>query len=798
MKLWQKLSLAILAVLILSIISVSFLVKSRITSEIIETLVIPQLEEITKHTISFSTLEVGWQGTITVKNLSMSKPTMPGGAVVLQSKDLVLHCRLLPLLSRKIIIEELTLHQPQIKLTRDKEGNYTLLQDKPETSNKVSDTDKASLDTTLSLTITHLNIKEGAFIFTDHSKTSSSPFQFTLKRINLHASDISPVSSFPVDLSAETVSDRPSFINLNALVNPLRKEMESKVKLSPLDITQFAPYFPEFPFTIQQGYSSLDLTLTANRSLEFNSNGLLSLTNLSLSTLSTPDGELSDTFVENLQNITIDLDHHLSYKPSEDTIVLEKLNATLQKIRLSLEGKIKTFTTNPLYDVTIKTENLAFQDMLDSVPRGLMPGGENLIASGTTGAHLSIKGSLKKPEDLELNGALLIDKLTVQSKQTPSCKTRIDAKISLNSHEITIERFEATLQDSPLTLEGRIHDYLKGPLTAEFQLTSPSLHLDNLISCLEERGERGFPEEEETEKSDEKGPFNFDHAKIRANISFDSVNYKNIHASDVKAMCRLDDNVLHLESLEGKIGNGSLNLKSRVDLAVEGLDYTLQFTGNDLELNSILTSLAPDVQEDIQGVVSFTSDFQGKGTTSDTFKKNLKGKGSIDINAATVANLKSLKSLSSFIKLDKLDTLRFDQSHGTFQIADGLAHTQNTLKGNEIELYPEGTISLDAVLDLILEMRLAPSLSEQIANEALTKYFKDERGWTVISLAIKGPADEVVIVPASSTIKNISEMLIDILLKKEDVDSDKRQDKKKALEDLLKGLIKKSKEAKPE
>jgi hypothetical protein len=41
-------------------------------------------------------------------------------------------------------------------------------------------------------------------------------------------------------------------------------------------------------------------------------------------------------------------------------------------------------------------------------------------------------------------------------------------------------------------------------------------------------------------------------------------------------------------------------------------------------------------------------------------------------------------------------------------------------------------------------------------------------------------------------------MLIDILLKKEDVDSDKRQDKKKALEELLKGLIKKSKEAKPD
>ena len=93
-------------------------------------------------------------------------------------------------------------------------------------------------------------------------------------------------------------------------------------------------------------------------------------------------------------------------------------------------------------------------------------------------------------------------------------------------------------------------------------------------------------------------------------------------------------------------------------------------------------------------------------------------------------------------------------------------------------------------------MRLSPHLSEQIANQALTKYFKDERGWTVIALAIKGPAGEVAVMPASSTIQNISEMIVDILLKKEETASDKRQDKKKALEDLLKELIKKSKEKK--
>jgi len=187
-------------------------------------------------------------------------------------------------------------------------------------------------------------------------------------------------------------------------------------------------------------------------------------------------------------------------------------------------------------------------------------------------------------------------------------------------------------------------------------------------------------------------------------------------------------------------------------------------------------------------------DLRGSGTTSETFKKHLNGEGSIYIKNGEISGLESLKSFASFIKVEKLDTLSFDQSQGTFNITDGVVHTKNSLKGKEIELYPEGTISLDSYLDLSLEMKISPELSEQVATSALTKYFKDERGWTVIALAIKGPTDEVVVMPASSTIRNISEMIADILLKKEDVDSDKRQDKKKALEDLIKGLIKKSKE----
>ena len=801
MKNWQKFSLILLTILILIIIGTSLLVKSYLVPETIEVLVIPKLEEIIKSTISFNKLEVGFGGTIRLKNISIYDPTQHKQAILLKSRDMVLHCRLLPLLSKKIIIEEVTLHQPQINLIRDKQGNYNFTKDRTGTGEKAADkkkADDASSETALSFMVTHFNIKNGTLTFTDHTKTSSPSFQLTLKNCNIHASNISMVSSFPLKLSAEIVSTPPSFLKLKSIINLLSKEVESKVKLTPLDITPFAPYFPNLPFNLLKGYCSLNLTMTVNRSLEFFSQGLISLKDFTLSALDTPDDELSDSFIDNLRNISVESDHRLSYNPAQDTLSLEKCDAIIQKTRLSLKGKIGTCRTRPLLDLTVDTGKLSVQNILDSIPQDLIPS-EDFSSSGTTEINLSIKGSPKKPEDLKMNGLLLIDKLKIWPKQTPHCNPLIDGKISLSSHEITIEHLKTTFQDSSLTLKGRINNYLKGPPLADFHLTSPSLDLDDLLSCLEEAKDKRETEEEEVEEEDQGregiGPFNLNQAKIKADISFDSLGYKNIHLSHVKAKCLLQENVLHLETLDGMLKDGSLHLKGLTDLGVKGLDYTLQLIGNNLQLNPIINSFAPDLQETIYGTMNLSADLRGRGTTSDTFKKHLQGEGEIYMTEGKAIDLKPLKALSTFIKVDKLGTLNIEQAQGTFQIKDSLIHTKNSLKGKELELYPEGTISLDSYLDLSLEMKLSPHLSEQIANDTLTKYFKDERGWTVLALAIKGPTDEVIVMPAPSTIRNISDMFIDILLKKEDIDSAERQDKKKALENLLKGLIKKSKES---
>jgi AsmA protein len=245
------------------------------------------------------------------------------------------------------------------------------------------------------------------------------------------------------------------------------------------------------------------------------------------------------------------------------------------------------------------------------------------------------------------------------------------------------------------------------------------------------------------------------------------------------------------------MGDGTFSASGSVGMeGTEGLDCACRITGTRLQLAQVMQSIAPERKEEVSGIADLAFNMQGRGATSDAFKKNLTGEGNFTVREGKVSNLQFLQSLANFIKIDALKTLSFDESRGTFTISDGAIRLDSSFKGKDVELYPVGTIGLDSALDIALDMRLAPQLSDQIADGVLTRYFQDDKGWTLLSLAIKAPpGGEAVILPASSTIKNLSDMLVDILIKKEGAPADERQDKKKALEDLLQKLMQKSKSA---
>ena len=615
MKNWHKIIIILLAVLILVSSLLVLLLRSRLVSEAIEDMVISRLEEIIRYPLSYNELKIGFWGTIAVKDISVGDPALHKSAPLLTCPNMVLQCRILPLLFKKIVIEKVSLHQPRIHLERAAQWDVNLAGDtSPEAKKGIPKGDSAVTGSDLpafSFIIDRLTIVDGMLAFGDYSENSTRPLEPILQQLNLTVSGFSMGSPFPLSLSAQVAVTPPSRVTLKALVDPLSSRV------------------------------------TAN--------------------------------------------------------------------------------------------------------------------------------------------------LEIQTDGRPECKVQVDGTIALNNNLLTIEQLRAISGDSTVSVKGTLQNCFSGPLAGKFQVTSPALVVDTMIPCLaamgdEEEMDQGDEGEERVEEGSEAGPFNFDGAKIDADFVLDSISYGNIRVSDVKASCGLHDNAVNLESLQGALGDGLVQMKGRVDLGVGGVDYSVHLTGHNLQLKTIVAAVSPNLKGNFQGLTDFTVNLSGCGTTQESFEKHLKGEGDIQIKDGSVSDLEFLQSLASFIKVDKLDTLTFDHSHGTFRVADGLIHTTNNLRGKEIELYPEGTISLDAYVNLALKMRISPSLSEQIVDGVLTKYFTDEMGWTVIDLAIKGPSEEVVVMPASSTIKSISEMLVDILLTKEE--GNEKQGKRESLEGLLEKLIK--------
>ena len=224
MQSWQKIGLVLLGVLIIALAGVYLLVRSVLVPENVQLYIITRLEEIIKRPIAYGNIRIGMGGAIRIHDISVEDGDPFERGLLLTSPEMQLHCRILPLFSKKIVIDRIALRQPQIRLRRDAEGKFNISPHGAPPSGKESSAKggmaQSSLQPTLILTVNHLALQDGTLTFTDYLKQPSQPLETTCKKINAYLSDFSVVSPFAATLSAEVQSTPPSILKLKAMIDP--------------------------------------------------------------------------------------------------------------------------------------------------------------------------------------------------------------------------------------------------------------------------------------------------------------------------------------------------------------------------------------------------------------------------------------------------------------------------------------------------------------------------------------------------------------------------------------------------
>jgi len=255
------------SVVLVALIVLVLVVKIVITPERVRATVLPLAEEQLDRKVDFSGLGVSIFSGITLEGFTVFEAD--GKQPFVSLDGLVLRYRLLPLLTGKVVVDEVSLVKPRIVVVRNADGSFNFSgigktgEGKPSeasTKSAPQGEDGEGID----LLVASVTVRDGEVIYRDHALQPGKPFELTLAAIEVQASDISLDKSFPVELTAD-LDGAP--LTVTAQVDPQQSAGEGTLTLKGLALKNFQALAGDgYPKHLEP--LTLDITLNGSGSAE--------------------------------------------------------------------------------------------------------------------------------------------------------------------------------------------------------------------------------------------------------------------------------------------------------------------------------------------------------------------------------------------------------------------------------------------------------------------------------------------------------------------------------------------------
>lgn len=172
-----KIITAVTIMAIVVVVSLSILVNVFLSEDKLKGIIIPQAEKALGRDVEISGISVSLFSGITVKNMVVKEADNKGDFAGI--KEFVLSYELLPLLSKKVVIKDIRLIEPQITIHRDKAGNFnfsslamlaaaaTQKETTPPQPAALPKTETPTTDLPLALTVKRITVTQARLTVTD-------------------------------------------------------------------------------------------------------------------------------------------------------------------------------------------------------------------------------------------------------------------------------------------------------------------------------------------------------------------------------------------------------------------------------------------------------------------------------------------------------------------------------------------------------------------------------------------------------------------------------------------------------
>jgi len=778
------------AVVVLLVVALAVAAKILITPERVRAAVLPVAREALHRDVELGEISVSLFRGITLHDLSVSEPE--GGEPFVAADAVVLRYQLLPLLFRHVVVDEVRLDAPRIRIERLPEGRFNfsdLLPGEAAEAGKAPDAPAAAGDDGLpfDLHVARVAVRDGLVRFLDRVISPSAPLEYKVQALNVVASDISLQEEFPFTVQAR-VADAP--LDVEGRVNPASRQVQAKVKLGDLDVTAFSPYYAGLvPGKLGSLKLALDLQV-AGGAQSVSSQGVIELKQLDLLLKALPEAPL--------RGVSASLDYNVDVDLARSRIEVETAKADINGIPIQFSGGVADYTTAPAVDLQVAIPGLELRKAIAALPPSLLQGVSGLDPAGTVDLRAHLAGpaaagvALLQTAEVRLDG--------VQAN-IGALRPALSGRLNLKGDTLASDGLEVVAGDNRAAVELKAGNLFGRPLSVVSRVTSERFNIQSLLpqKAASPEGDAGKAPPQAA-KATEIGPLDLP-LRVDGSVQIAQTLYKGLSIDKFDLHFLLEKNVLTVDRLTGNVAQGSFSQTARIDLARKGLAYATRLSLKDVQADAVVSAFSPKAAGTLFGTLALDADLAGSGTLPETLRQNLSGKGAFHVADGKLTGAGLVQELAAFVDLEELRVVRFSEAKGSFTVTNGKVGLKSDFSGSDARLTPVGTVGLDGALDVALDLRLSPALTARLDRGGkVSQFLADKEGWGQVPLKISGTASSPRFALDTSIIKDkakekareeiqkqLQEKLFDKLAPKggesEEVPA------KKILEDSLKGLL---------
>jgi len=725
MKKLTKIVAAVALVVIALVVCLVVLAKIVITPELVKKTVLPLAEDGLHRKVELGDINISLFSGIELQDLKIYEAD---SGEVFVSTDLVrLKYQLLPLLAMKVVIDEVTVETPKIRVVRMADGRFNfddMVRASDRTAEEDRDASGGDSATPISLLVSQVSLRGGSLTFVDHAVNAVKPHTVQVSELQLAANGITLTGNVPV--RARCKIDQAT-LKIDGAVSLLGASGDFEITLEGLDALAFGPYFKD---SVPGKLDGLKLNLETKLSgglEDISATGTINMTGIDLTLDALPDAPL--------KNARVGVDYDLSLGLNSGALSLRRGNMDFNGLIAGLSGKVNDLFGRPALALQLTVPGIELQQAMQSLPAGLVAGARDLDPSGTVKVDAQLAGGLNDPVRLLRKAVITLDDVQIAANgQRPAIFGLLkfaDDKLVSEGLEMRVGENRASIAMSAGNLFGKT-------IIAKADVTSEQFQLEPLLGAGGGAGAVAGKGSPSLAKDEELGPFDLP-LQASGKISIGRALYKGLSIVDFIASYQLKDNVLTISRMDGNMAGGSFSNTAQVNLGTKGLTYSADLTVKTIQADPLLTAFIPKAAGALFGAMDLDLNIKGRGTQWASLSKQLNGQGDMQVANGRVVSPGLVKGFASFLQLSNTDEIRFRNFQGDFRIVDGRLNIDSRIFSEDLKLFPKGSIGLDGTMNLSMDTRLSPQLAARLDSGGnMTKYLADKDGWSQVPLLVSG------------------------------------------------------------